>query len=388
MASQMLHLAIARDSASPCLGLGYGFFPDTGFFVWALNKFLGADTWFSTLPGRLVGPTDEITRLADDPELVAEGFRWEKAHPYLFTAQPDTDLAVFFSRSTRDYYGQTHQDYTLDYHLTCSALVEASIDFDVVTTIPKAGQYPVLVLGSATCLSEDEIVCLETYLRAGGIVVAFGPTSVRDQRARLAPVPWLERYALRMRVEEPERIPSFPPYSHQPGLAATCTGFLDDVRIGPADWVSVEIGAGRLHWSPGRMQSNARELNLAARVAALLPEKSPKVLKTPPGWALRRFKDSEHIYLVGLPKQVEPIPHGTISNAFIKEGIVERIEYAPLDAGSLIIKFEGSSASIRVYSPDLPEPRDLKWGGALAENAPVIDLSGIRRFFVIQIKVA
>ena len=71
VASQMLHLAIARDSSSPCLGLGYGFFPDTSFFVWALNKFLGADTWFSTLKARLAGPQAEITRLVDDPELPA-----------------------------------------------------------------------------------------------------------------------------------------------------------------------------------------------------------------------------------------------------------------------------------------------------------------------------
>jgi hypothetical protein len=388
MASQMLHLSIARDNASPCLGLGYGFFPDTGFFVWALNKFLGADTWFSTLPARLAGPPDEIARLADDPELVAEGFGWEKAYPYLFTAQPDTDLAVFFSRSTRDYYGQTHQDYTLDYHLTCSALVEASIDFEVVTTIPKAGEYPVLVLSSAICLSEEEIACLETYLRAGGVVIALGPTGVRDQRACLVPTPWLVRHAVRMLVEEPERIPSFPPYIHQARLAARCTGFLDGVRIEPADWVTVEIGAGRLHWSPSRAQEDAKEFNLAARIASILPEKSPHILKTPSGWALRRYKDGEHIYLIGLPKKVVSIPHDTISNAFIKESIVERIVYSPLDSESLVVRFEGVPAAIRVYSPDLSEPRELVWGGKLADKTITVALSGIRRFFIIQIRAA
>jgi hypothetical protein len=385
MASQMLHLAIARDSASPCLGLGYGFFPDTAFFVWALNKFLGADTWFSTLPARLAGPPDEIARLADDPELVAEGFRWEKTYPYLFAAQPDTDLAVFFSRSTRDYYGQTHQDYTLDYHLTCRALVEASIDFEVVTTLPKAGETSALVLGSAICLSEDEIAGLEAYLRAGGIVIAFGPTGVRDQRARLLPAPWLERHGIRMQVEEPERVPSFPPYRHPADQAARCTGFLHEAPIAPADWVSVEVGSGRLHWSPGRAQSGAQESNLAARIASLLPEKSPHVLKTPPGWALRHFKDREYIYLVGLPKKVASIPHATISNAFIQEGIVERIEYSPLDAESLVLQLDRSPAAMRVYSPDLPEPRELMWDGAKVDKAFSIDLSGIRRFFVIQV---
>ena len=385
VASQMLHLAIARDSASPCLGLGYGFFPDTGFFVWALNKFLGSDTWFSTLPGRLAGPPDEIARLADDPELVGEGFRWEKSHPGLFAAPSDASLAVFFSRATRDYYGQTHQDYTLDYHLTCSALVDASIDFEVVTSIPKAGRWPVLVLGSAACLGEDEIADLEAYLRAGGIVIAFGPTGLRDPRAHPLPAPWLERYAIHTLVGEPERIPSLPPYSRQAGLPARCTGYLEDRRIAAADWVEVKVGAGQLHWSPGREQLDAGELNLAARVASVLPEKSPHVLKAPSGWALRRFRDGEHITLVGLPRKVGAIPHPAISNAFVREGIIQRLEFSPLDKESLVIQLEGSPAAIRVYSPDLPEPRELRWSGALAGEPFPIDLSGIRRFFVIEI---
>jgi hypothetical protein len=190
-----------------------------------------------------------------------------------------------------------------------------------------------------------------------------------------------------MLVEEPERIPSFPPYIHQAQLPARCTGYLDEERIEPAEWVAVEIGAGRLYWSPDRAQADAREFNLAARIASILPEKSPHVLKAPPGWALRRFKDSKHIYLIGLPKKIVAIPHDTISYAFHKESIVERIEYSTLDAESLLIQFEGSPASIRVYSPDLPEPRELRWGGALADKAFPIDLSGICRFFVIQIKV-
>jgi hypothetical protein len=191
-----------------------------------------------------------------------------------------------------------------------------------------------------------------------------------------------------MLVEEPERIPSFPPYIHQAKQAARCTGFLDEAHIEPADWVAVEIGAGRLHWSPGRVQSDAKEFNLAARIASILPEKSEHVLKMPSGWALRRFKDGEHIYLIGLPKKVVSIPHDRISDAFRKESIVERIEYLPLDTESLIIQFEHSPASIRVYSPDLSEPREFKWGGALADKTSTIDLSGICRFFVIQIKVA
>lgn len=385
MASQMLHLSIARDSASPCLGLGYGFFPDAAFFVWALNKFLGGDTWFSTLPGRLAGPPPELAGLADDPELVAEGFNWEKAHLHLFTAQPDAVAAVFFSRSTRDFYGQTHQDYTLDYHLACSALVEAAIDFEVVTSIPTAARWPVLVLGCAACLSVEEVARLETYLRDGGTVVAFGPTGLRDPRAGPVQHPWLEQYGIHMQVEEPERVPSFPPYAQQPGLPARCAGFLHGARIEPAGWVEVRVGAGRLYWSPGRPQTEAGALDLGARVSNLLPGKTPRIVQSPPGWALRRFKDSQHTYLFGLPKTVVSIPHATIMNAFTKEPIVERIEYPQLGDEALAIQFEDFPTSAWVYSPDLPEAREIKWDETMTGKPGKIDLTGIRRFFIIQI---
>jgi hypothetical protein len=137
--SQLLQLAIARDHHVACFGLGYGFFPDTAFFVWALNKFLGSDGWFSTLKGRLNATQSQLDVLADDSELVEEGYRWEKAHPQLFTGQVDTDIAVFFSRSTRDFYGQCEADYVIDYQTSCLELLRAGISYEVVTDIPAAG---------------------------------------------------------------------------------------------------------------------------------------------------------------------------------------------------------------------------------------------------------
>ncbi len=316
---------------------------------------------------------------------MAEGFNWEKAHPHLFAAQPDAGAAVFFSRSTRDYYGQTHQDYTLDYHLACGALVEAAVDFEVVTSIPAAGRWPVLVLGCAVCLSAEEVAGLETYLRNGGTVVAFGPTGLRDPRAVPVQHPWLEQYGIRMQVEEPERVPSFPPYVQQPGLPARCAGFLHGVQIEPAGWVEVEAGAGRLHWSPGRLQTEAGALGLGVRVNSLLPEKNPRIVQSPPGWALRRFKDSRHTYLFGLPKTVVSVPHPTIMNAFTKEPIVERIETTRLGEESLVVAFDRLPASVRIFSPDLPASREMQWDETMTGKPGKIDLTGIRRFFIIQI---
>jgi hypothetical protein len=61
------------------------------------------------------------------------------------------------------------------------------------------------------------------------------------------------------------------------------------------------------------------------------------------------------------------------------------VEYKPLAADALILQFDHSPSSVRVYSPDLPEPRDLQWDGASTGKPCAIDLSGIRRFFVVQI---
>ena len=387
MASQMLHLAIARDSASPCLGLGYGFFPDSAFFVWALNKFLGGDTWFSTLPGRLAGPPGDLSSLADDPQLVGEGFRWEQAHPDLFAGQSGAEVAVFFSRATRDYYGQSHQDYTLDYHLTCSALVEASIDFAVVTRIPTAADWPVLILGCAVRLSSDEITALEAYLRTGGSVLAFGPCGLRDQRARPMPNPWLEQHGIDLQVDEPARSPSFPPYIHQPAQATHCNGSHQGTSLNPEDWIQIKVGEGVLHWSSFRPQIDPARFTLASRLAGIVESLPPGPVhlgQTPPGWALRQFKDKQSICLIGLPKQVITIPHATIMNAFAREAIIERLSYTDLDSPSLRVELAFRPASIRLHSPDLDGPREVKSDGSIAN----IDLSGISRFFVVQITTA
>jgi hypothetical protein len=115
----------------------------------------------------------------------------------------------------------------------------------------------------------------------------------------------------------------------------------------------------------------------------VLPKRKPLVVQTPTGWALRRFKDDQHLYLFGLPKQVAVIPHATVTNAFLSESIIERITYTPLDQQSLVLQVDRSPVELRVYSPDLAEPRVLPEAGA---GEPIqVDLTGIRRFFVLEI---
>ena len=209
--SQLLHLGIGRDHHAACLGLGYGFFPDTAFFVWALNKFLGADCWLSTLKGRLGGSPSQLDALPDDSELVGEGYRWEGAHPQLFLGEVDANVAVFFSRATRDYYGQCSEDYVNDYHTSCLQLMRAGVSFDVVTDIPQTGKWRHLVLSSAACLSADTRHRLRRFMEDGGTVIATGPTGHYDERARPVGRTWLHEFGGAVELVEPSRPGGFPP---------------------------------------------------------------------------------------------------------------------------------------------------------------------------------
>ncbi|MBO4630972.1 MAG: hypothetical protein J5858_03525, partial [Lentisphaeria bacterium] len=148
---QAFHMGLARKYGYPCIGLGYGYTGYTADFIWAFNKFLGSSTWFSTLKGRLGLPDSKTAILPDDPELVGRAYNWEKDHPKLFDGESDTEIAVFFSRWTRDYYGMTAEDYGSDYNQCCLELLDNNITYVVVPDIPEAGKIRILILCSVIC---------------------------------------------------------------------------------------------------------------------------------------------------------------------------------------------------------------------------------------------
>lgn len=285
---QMLHLGIGRENNAPCLGVGFGFNEVTADFIWAFNKFLGSGTWFSTLKGRLGLPDSKMLSLKDDTELSGNGFNWEKNNPLIFDAETDTDVAVFFSRWSRDFYGMTEKDYTADYSATCFELLRNNITFDVVTVIPKASEYKLLLLSSASCLDKAEYSALNKYLKDGGIIIASGPTGIYDKRANRAVKPWLEQFGVGCEVDEPERIAAFPPWSKQKDIVPVCNGIFKGTKIGANDWIAISSDKGKLLWSPGRMQSSAKDLAVPERIQGFISEKV--IFSGNTGWRFRVFK--------------------------------------------------------------------------------------------------
>lgn len=385
---QLLHLGIARDNnARACIGLGYGFFPDTAFFVWAVNKFLGSDSWFSTLKGRLGLPASETGKagLRDEAELVEEGYVWEKNHPQLFTGRPAADVAVFFSRCTRDYYGQW-PGYVRDYKTTCNELMKNGIEFEVVTAVPSPGQWPILVLSSVICLGPRDRKKLDRYLQDGGVVVASGPLGLRDDRARRTAKSWLKSYGIDAELIEPDRVPGFPPHPVQ-DTAVACVGYYGRKQIGNTEWVNLKINKGWLCWSPGRISVCNDELKLADKVRTNQRAADLAIARMPRGWYMRRFRKKDRILLYGLPAKVKPILHKTLQNQFLNQGIIEKLRYQELSVRELLIICNTLPVRIKVYSPDLSGARIIGFDkDEIRQRKPfAVDLSGIKRFFIVEI---
>ncbi len=383
--SQLLHLGIARDHATPCFGLGYGFAPDTAFFIWAVNKFLGSDSWFSTLKGRLNASPAELASLAEDAELVGEGYRWELAHPQLFVGEVDTDVAVFFSRATRDYYGQVAGDYAADYATTCLNLIRAGLACEVVTQIPALGKWRCLVLSGAACLSAGERQKLKEFMEAGGWVIATGPTGYYDERANPAAKPWLEEFGLAVELTQPPRPGGFPPYKNlkEPVEIARCR-VSDAVRQQMKDdWFASNVGKGRLFWRAERISRKA----VADAVIQLLQTRDRLIVRIkglPADWRLRQFRDGGRLLIHALPGKVETLLHATLKNQVSNQPIIQKLKFTLL-ADELVLESPVSLSRVTLHSPDLA---DLRPGKALDAKTWSADIASVSRYFVLECVVA
>ena len=176
--------AAAEKVGARCVGGGYGFTEPSANIIWALNKCLGADCWFSTLKGRLGLTSADLAKLPDDFSPAGRAFRFEKAHPELFDAStPVRQAAVFFSRETRDHtlYGNLLGGLMRDFNLTQKLLSGAGIAVGTALEIPDdpAG-CPLLVVPGAASVTPEEAERLRRFAVAGGIVLAFGPCGLPE----------------------------------------------------------------------------------------------------------------------------------------------------------------------------------------------------------------
>ena len=88
------HQAAARENGGRCFSTGFGFTEETANIVWAVNKVMGADCWFSTLKDRLGLPERILRTLPDEWDVIGRAFTFEKEHEALFAGRADHSLSV------------------------------------------------------------------------------------------------------------------------------------------------------------------------------------------------------------------------------------------------------------------------------------------------------
>ena len=281
LASQMHHLAVARQYQVPCIGLGYGFTPAQAGTVWAFNKWLGSDMWFSTLKGRLDMKDRDMETLPDDSELVGIPFGFEKAHQEWFTGESLAQIAILFSKKTRDNYGGYMADYGHDYMAACKKIFEAGYDAVTVLEIPSTeSACNILIVPSAACLSETDKTALKLWLDSGKNVIANGPFGVFDENAERAEKQFTDDFGLHIELPEIVRAPKFPHDTWEKREPARC--------VNEEKWHKL---AGNFYWNPGRMQDMTDD-SLFEILSGHFSEPDIKVTDGR-GWHIRKFHDGK-----------------------------------------------------------------------------------------------
>lgn len=111
----------------------------------------------------------------------------ESCQPWL-GGEPVPFAAVYFSKSTRLYYGRDDpgERYLLNFLGACKALLETHIPFEIVTdrglTTESLQRFPVVVLPNAACLDVAHLRALVQYVEDGGSLVSTYKTSLFDIR--------------------------------------------------------------------------------------------------------------------------------------------------------------------------------------------------------------
>ena len=180
-----LHQACAREQGGRCFSTGFGFTEETAGIVWAVNKMMGADCWFSCLKDRLGLPQHILDTLPNEADIVGKPFTFEATHPKLFEGRQVGQLGVYFSYETRKhtFFGNLQKGYYKDYSTTLTELYKNGFSAHTILEFPdNADTYPLILLSGVARMTDAEQAALIRYLQAGGTVIATGPCALSDCR--------------------------------------------------------------------------------------------------------------------------------------------------------------------------------------------------------------
>jgi hypothetical protein len=373
----LIHSAIAREKNIPCIGLGYGFCADNAMVIWGLNKLFGSSAWFSCLTGRMPEelPSDYMLPLESD--LISESYQFEAKYPHLFEGESVVEGAIFFSSSTKRYYGDHPDDYEKCFTNLCISLYEKNYPFEVMTDLSKSLHYKKWIIPDAECLSSKERQLILDFIQNGGEVYCSGllggRNEIGDQESSL-----LKEFGINAELDDVYRPldldnffadwrwPQSRTIPSELKIISAPDGIIDS-------WYYIKYKQGGFHWSSKRTNSDENSRNFVQKL-----NYTPRLSQVPDIFRWREFVSESsimiHFISVGFKKIINPAVRCE------KKNITDRLEYiAPV--GEMLL--HGNYREITLYSPDLREPMDITPG---VTNVTRIPLNKIKRFFTLGLK--
>jgi hypothetical protein len=157
--------------------------PEAENRAWIAQQFAnGVNSWLHINGG--YSELFDRRSLAPMREIFARLARWE---PYFDGAESGARVALVYSRHTQDNYAgaDTHGQYLDAVRGFYCALLEAHVPFDVISDkfidAERLKRYRVLVLPNMACVDDAGAAAIETFVAAGGAVVATFDTGVRTR---------------------------------------------------------------------------------------------------------------------------------------------------------------------------------------------------------------
>ncbi len=116
----------------------------------------------------------------------------EQLQEHIADLKPAKGVALFYSSSSRDWYGGTEPARHVDsFKGFYQAFVENQVQFNMLLerhlTVSELAKYPALVLPNAACLSDEQAAVIEQYVAGGGGLVACYESSLYDENGRQRP---------------------------------------------------------------------------------------------------------------------------------------------------------------------------------------------------------
>ncbi|MFA5645888.1 MAG: hypothetical protein WDA18_06000 [Candidatus Ratteibacteria bacterium] len=375
----LLNRAVAAERRAPCFGLGFAFYPDSAFLVWALNKFFGTGCWISAGKGRVNVAADEMGNLPNEEDIVKEAYCYEQAHPELFQGKPLSSLAIFYSSDTKINRGDLPGDYEESFRNLTTHCFEENIPASVITTLKEARNYPVIAMADIACLSENEQKILLSYLEEGGTIIASGPLGTHNSHGDPLLKRFLAAFGLKCHTIEPNRSIDIHTFFIPGKWPSRSIPVPSTVKVSspltPQDgWYKFSVGKGLLLWSPRRLNNPESLPAFLQKVKTLLPDQLS--VEVPSNFRWNPFINGDTVIIHFLNCAFEKVPHPFYT--YRNEEITHSIQYHK-PKGTIVIRGIWNNATL--FSPDLSQPRQIP-----ARNKIItISLDGILRFCTVTL---